>query len=143
MLHEVDEARPTTDEEAPRPPATIVSTPSSTGSNNKILPEPPGTPPRAPSETGTAGGANEAEGGLRRRHHALEVDEVEPVKPLYVDVTYWDIAREFSLLGYIGFGGPAAHIGLFQKVHARMHAWRMHCLCAGRSHVACAMYGAC
>ena len=31
-------------------------------------------------------------------------------------VTYWDIAKEFSLLGYIGFGGPAAHIGLFQKV---------------------------
>ena len=36
--------------------------------------------------------------------------------PVYVDVTYMDIAREFSILGYIGFGGPAAHIGLFQKV---------------------------
>lgn len=38
--------------------------------------------------------------------------------PVYVDVTYMDIAREFSILGYIGFGGPAAHIGLFQKVCA-------------------------
>ena len=36
--------------------------------------------------------------------------------PVYVDVSYMDITREFSLLGYIGFGGPAAHIGLFQKV---------------------------
>jgi len=39
----------------------------------------------------------------------------EPETPKYADVTYWDIAKEFSILGYIGFGGPAAHIGLFQK----------------------------
>ena len=39
---------------------------------------------------------------------------VEPSK--YVDVSYMDILREFSILGFIAFGGPAAHIGLFQKV---------------------------
>ena len=45
------------------------------------------------------------------------LDGTEEVKPEpYVEVTYLDIAKEFSILGYIAFGGPAAHIGLFQKV---------------------------
>ncbi|PNH12359.1 hypothetical protein TSOC_000733 [Tetrabaena socialis] len=30
----------------------------------------------------------------------------------YATVTYFDILKHFSLMGYIGFGGPAAHIGL-------------------------------
>ena len=34
----------------------------------------------------------------------------------YVDVTWPMLIKEFSVLGWIGFGGPAAHIGLFQKV---------------------------
>ena len=67
-------------------------------------------------------------------------DEEDAPKPQpYVDVTYWDIAKEFSLLGYIGFGGPAAHIGLFQKVAAATHhASRMHaCMHAGARAGAC------
>lgn len=31
-------------------------------------------------------------------------------------VTYADIFKQFSLLGWTAFGGPAAHIGLFQRV---------------------------
>jgi hypothetical protein len=34
----------------------------------------------------------------------------------YVDVTYGDIFRQFTILGWTAFGGPAAHIGLFQRV---------------------------
>eukprot|EP00199_Chlamydomonas_sp_CCMP681_P001026 CAMPEP_0119109864 /NCGR_PEP_ID=MMETSP1180-20130426/24373_1 /TAXON_ID=3052 ORGANISM="Chlamydomonas cf sp, Strain CCMP681" /NCGR_SAMPLE_ID=MMETSP1180 /ASSEMBLY_ACC=CAM_ASM_000741 /LENGTH=522 /DNA_ID=CAMNT_0007095877 /DNA_START=95 /DNA_END=1660 /DNA_ORIENTATION=- len=45
----------------------------------------------------------------------LNVDG-EPAEPEgYADVTYWDIVKQFSILGWIAFGGPAAHIGLFQK----------------------------
>jgi hypothetical protein len=34
----------------------------------------------------------------------------------YTDVTYGDIAKQFSILGWTAFGGPAAHIGMFQRV---------------------------
>ena len=34
----------------------------------------------------------------------------------YATASYRDITREFVLLGWTAFGGPAAHIGLFQKV---------------------------
>jgi hypothetical protein len=34
----------------------------------------------------------------------------------YAEVTYADIFKQFSILGWTGFGGPAAHIGLFQRV---------------------------
>eukprot|EP00955_Chlamydomonas_euryale_P052637 355232-Chlamydomonas_euryale.AAC.3 len=36
----------------------------------------------------------------------------------FAEVTFADIAREFFILGWIGFGGPQAHIGLFQRVSA-------------------------
>ena len=49
------------------------------------------------------------------RDGALDGTEEVKSEP-YVEVTYLDIAKEFSILGYIAFGGPAAHIGLFQKV---------------------------
>ncbi len=38
------------------------------------------------------------------------------------EVDFGDIAKEFSLMGWIGFGGPAAHIGLFQRVRCCMMA---------------------
>lgn len=34
----------------------------------------------------------------------------------YADVSYADIAKQFSILGWTAFGGPAAHIGMFQRV---------------------------
>lgn len=40
---------------------------------------------------------------------------------LYVDVTYGDIFRQFTILGWTAFGGPAAHIGLFQRVRHTQH----------------------
>lgn len=38
--------------------------------------------------------------------------------PAHVEVTFWDITKEFSRLACIGFGGPAANIVLFEKVRA-------------------------
>lgn len=43
----------------------------------------------------------------------------------YANVTYLDITKQFSLLGWTAFGGPAAHIGLFQRVRAGVVVWRM------------------
>jgi len=34
----------------------------------------------------------------------------------YADVSYVDIAKQFFILGWTAFGGPAAHVGLFEKV---------------------------
>ncbi len=56
--------------------------------------------------------------------HSEEVDAKNPVEDKetsvesqgYVSASYGDIAKEFVLLGWTAFGGPAAHIGLFQKV---------------------------
>lgn len=35
---------------------------------------------------------------------------------VYATITYGDIFKQFSILGWTAFGGPAAHIGLFQRV---------------------------
>ncbi|PNW75111.1 hypothetical protein CHLRE_12g507333v5 [Chlamydomonas reinhardtii] len=53
---------------------------------------PPGTP--VAPEPPAAPGAPESDAG-----------------ETYISVTYFDILKHFSLMGYIGFGGPAAHIG--------------------------------
>lgn len=45
---------------------------------------------------------------------AAIVEEEEDFK--VATVSYADIAKQFSLLGWVAFGGPAAHIALFQKV---------------------------
>lgn len=44
----------------------------------------------------------------------VEALEVPPPAPLYARVGYREIFKEFVLLGWTGFGGPASHIGLFQ-----------------------------
>lgn len=47
---------------------------------------------------------------------ATESGESEALPETYAQVTYWEITRHFFIMGWIGFGGPAAHIGLFQRV---------------------------
>jgi chromate transporter len=42
-------------------------------------------------------------------------DLSEPTEWL-ADVGYYEILKQFSLMGWVAFGGPAAHIALFQKV---------------------------
>lgn len=44
----------------------------------------------------------------------VEALEPPPPTPLYTSVGYREIFKEFVLLGWTGFGGPASHIGLFQ-----------------------------
>ncbi|GLC61310.1 hypothetical protein PLESTB_001742100 [Pleodorina starrii] len=41
----------------------------------------------------------------------------------YTSVSYIDILKHWSLMGYIGFGGPAAHIGLFQRYFVERYKW--------------------
>lgn len=45
----------------------------------------------------------------------LAVCSHHPHIPCCVLHVQMDIVKQFSLLGWIAFGGPAAHIGLFQK----------------------------
>lgn len=56
--------------------------------------------------------------------HAKDAEEEEEVE--YADVTYLDILKQFSLLGWTAFGGPAAHIGLFQRVRAYVCTQQLH-----------------
>lgn len=50
---------------------------------------------------------------------AVKPDDGDGTEPeQYANVTYFDILKHFSLMGYIGFGGPAAHIG---KTKPRPH----------------------
>jgi hypothetical protein len=43
----------------------------------------------------------------------------------YADVTYGDIAKQFSILGWTAFGGPAAHIGMFERVSSSILRYRV------------------
>ncbi|KAG2492746.1 hypothetical protein HYH03_008912 [Edaphochlamys debaryana] len=52
---------------------------------------------------------------------AKKVEDEEP--EVYAKVSYLDILKSFSLMGYIGFGGPAAHIGLFQRYFVERYKW--------------------
>lgn len=59
----------------------------------------------------TAQGGHPEPKGLDNDASAVDIElEHQP----YVDVTYKDIFKQFVLLGWTAFGGPAAHIGLFQ-----------------------------
>ncbi len=33
-----------------------------------------------------------------------------------VSATYWEIVRQWFFLGWTAFGGPSAHLAIFQKV---------------------------
>jgi chromate transporter len=44
-------------------------------------------------------------------------------QPPYRDVSYAEIAKEYSLLGWTAFGGPAAHIGLFERRLVTRRRW--------------------
>eukprot|EP00798_Chlamydomonas_sp_ICE-L_P024333 gene24333-9949_t len=41
----------------------------------------------------------------------------------YAEVSWSELVKQFSILGWIAFGGPAAHIGLFQKRLVEKLGW--------------------
>lgn len=53
----------------------------------------------------------------------------------YALVTYGDIFKQFSILGWTAFGGPAAHIGLFQRVSSTSLAAAEACMASARGTV--------
>jgi len=58
--------------------------------------------------------------GSQDEHATEEVGQERPVK---LDVGFLDIAKHFVLMGWTAFGGPAAHVGLFQKVFVEQLGW--------------------
>lgn len=36
----------------------------------------------------------------------------------YQDVSFWDIYWNFTMMGWTAFGGPQAHIGMFETVRS-------------------------
>ena len=142
------------DEEAPLPGATsqldllLRTEPSSSQAGAATFPvaaKP--VPTSGMSDDPTARAVLLNDGDSKAGRDVAAQDGIEEDKPEpFVEVTYWDIAREFSIMGYIGFGGPAAHIGLFQKVRALsaappcMHVSHIARACGGRL---CAMHTVC
>lgn len=48
--------------------------------------------------------------------------------------SFSDIAREFGMLGFIAFGGPAAHVALFEKTFVDRKKWISSSVFTGESH---------
>jgi hypothetical protein len=85
--------------------------------------------PGQPAEAHTASSNN----GLHRRSPPSKDSDVEAqavvdvpkaveekqAEPEFADVSWLDIVKQFSILGWTAFGGPAAHIGLFQRVRCQ------------------------
>ena len=39
------------------------------------------------------------------------------------EVSYGDIFKQFAVLGWTAFGGPAAHLGMFEKTFVEKLKW--------------------
>ena len=50
-------------------------------------------------------------------------DDPEKQEPPLVKASYKDIFWSFVLMGWTAFGGPAAHIGIFEKVFVEAKRW--------------------
>lgn len=86
--------------------------------------------PGQPAETPVV----ETSNGLHRRSPPAKDSDVEAqavvdvpkaveekqAEPEFADVSWLDIVKQFSILGWTAFGGPAAHIGLFQRVRSQL-----------------------
>lgn len=77
---------------------------------------------------------NGAAGGSGGSGDAKDADAGgDAAAPAIVDrVSYADIAKQFSLLGWTAFGGPAAHIGIMQRVRGLAAAARARTASAAR-----------
>ena len=52
-------------------------------------------------------------------------DDPEKQEPPLVKASYKDIFWSFVLMGWTAFGGPAAHIGIFEKVFVEAKRWML------------------
>ncbi|KAG0610833.1 hypothetical protein M758_7G095400 [Ceratodon purpureus] len=76
---------------------------------------------RPTGENQNGGHVTDVESQEKRPSGVLDVAPPAPIatieeeEPKLAEVSYVDILKQFSLLGWVAFGGPAAHIALFQK----------------------------
>jgi chromate transporter len=77
---------------------------------------------------GGGGGGNDDGGGAKAAATADSSDQqkeqqaAEDSAP-FRDISYAEIAKEYSILGWTAFGGPAAHIGLFERRLVQKRRW--------------------
>jgi hypothetical protein len=75
---------------------------------------------QAQEKVASGGSGQAANGGGSAGSSSPDADGGDtPPEPSIVQIGYRDILKEFSLLGWTAFGGPSAHIGLFQRVGRR------------------------
>eukprot|EP00798_Chlamydomonas_sp_ICE-L_P000909 gene910-5229_t len=91
-----------TDVEAAPPSAPVDATPNLPASSNAIV--------TAPSD-------DLRKPLLNPSGEDSEEDDVEASgeEVHYAEVSWSDLIKQFSILGWVAFGGPAAHVGLYQK----------------------------
>ncbi|GMH33315.1 hypothetical protein BSKO_01149 [Bryopsis sp. KO-2023] len=53
----------------------------------------------------------------------FDIEKLAPEEPTTTTAGFWDIFKQFVLLGWTAFGGPAAHVALFQKVFVERLSW--------------------
>lgn len=78
-----------------------------------------GVPEGEPSSSSNQGSPPDVEAAIAHQKEGnKDIDGAaeQEHEEKYVDVTFIDIAKQFSILGWTAFGGPAAHIGYFQRV---------------------------
>jgi len=112
------------------PPFQVMAPPQPTQAPPFQVMAPPQfmTPyPAAPPTNGATG----AQTNGNAHPTADKKDGGESGPKTYAEVGYGDIFKQFVLLGWTAFGGPAAHIALFQVSVAVLCIRRVRCLSGG------------
>ena len=55
-------------------------------------------------------------GGLQHHEFPLNLAVLDGPSTELQPATYWEIFKHFGILGWTAFGGPAAHVAMFQQV---------------------------
>lgn len=77
----------------------------------------------APRASQAALVTNGSGGGSSDKVGAPSEAEASEAEFLVQPATYREIAKHFGILGWTSFGGPAAHIAMFQKVCNKTKHW--------------------
>lgn len=58
-----------------------------------------------------------------KTHNNNAVNDIDHNLPIVVEATWKELVKHWFILGWTAFGGPAAHIGMFQKLFVEKLHW--------------------